>query len=60
MNAQQDVVYGTGDGRELQVDIFPATGTHTYRTAVLQLHGGRWRYGNRKLMAEHARTLRSC
>ena len=57
MTAQQDVVYGTGDGRELKLDIFPASGSHNYRTAVLQLHGGRWRYGNRKMMAEHALAL---
>ncbi|MBM4259408.1 MAG: alpha/beta hydrolase [Deltaproteobacteria bacterium] len=57
MAMQYDVVYGTGNGRELCVDIFPATGTQNYRTAVLQLHGGRWRYGNRKMMADHARSL---
>jgi acetyl esterase/lipase len=57
MNVQQDVVYGTGNGRELKLDIVPATGAHNYRTAVLQLHGGRWRYGNRKMMAEHAHAL---
>ncbi len=57
MSDQQDVVYGTGDGRELRADIFAAKGGHDYRTAVLQLHGGRWRYGSRKMMAEHARRL---
>jgi acetyl esterase/lipase len=57
MTEQHDVVYGTGGGRELRVDIFPAAGARDYRTAVLQLHGGRWRYGNRKMMAEHARCL---
>ena len=57
MIAQNDVVYGTGNGRELRVDIFPANGRQNYRTAVLQLHGGRWRYGNRKMMADHARSL---
>jgi acetyl esterase/lipase len=57
MTAQVDVVYGTGNGRALQLDIFPATGPRNHRTAVLQLHGGRWRYGNRKMMAEHAQVL---
>jgi acetyl esterase/lipase len=54
---QQDVAYGIGSGRELRVDIFTAKGEHNHRTAALQLHGGRWRYGNRKMMAEHARRL---
>jgi acetyl esterase/lipase len=57
MRDQQDVVYGTGNGRELRADIFTAKGEHDHRTAVLQLHGGRWRYGSRKMMAEHARRL---
>jgi len=57
MGDQQDVVYGTGSGRELRADIFTARGEHDHRTAVLQLHGGRWRYGSRKMMAEHARRL---
>lgn len=57
MTDQQNVVYGTGSGRELRVDIYPAKGPHNHRTAVLQLHGGRWRYGNRQMMAEHARCL---
>lgn len=60
MTAQYEVVYGTGNGRELKVDIFPPTGPHNYRTAVLQLHGGRWRYGNRKMMADHAHSLSQC
>ena len=59
MTVQPDIGYGTGDGRALQLDIFPATGPHNYRTAVLQLHGGRWRYGHRTMMAEHARALSS-
>ena len=57
MTAHHDVVYGTGNGRALRVDIVPAKGTRDYHTAVLQLHGGRWRYGNRKMMADHARSL---
>jgi acetyl esterase/lipase len=59
MTVQFDVVYGTGAGRELRLDIFPADPQKKLRTAVLQFHGGGWRMGNRQMLHPQAEKLSS-
>lgn len=50
MISQKDVVYGSVDGHELKLDIYRPTGQNHTRTAILLLHGGAWRYGDKSMM----------
>lgn len=59
MTYRPDVVYGTGNGRELRLDIFFPEPQKSLRTAVLQLHGGAWRRGNRQMLRAHSEKLSS-
>lgn len=59
MPLQSDIVYGTGSGRDLRLDLFLPDPQKSLRTAVLQFHGGGWRMGNRQMMHVHAETLSS-
>jgi acetyl esterase/lipase len=52
----EDVVYADAGNRPLHMDIYkPASGGNG--AAVLIVHGGAWRQGSRKMLAEHARHL---
>ncbi len=57
MTDRFDVAYRTANGRSLQLDVFAAAG-ESQRTAVLLLHGGAWRSGNKGVMATQAEALR--
>ncbi|WP_273735258.1 alpha/beta hydrolase [Mycolicibacterium septicum] len=57
MTDRLDVVYSTQSGQELQLDIYPPTGPSNYRTAVLLVHGGGFRHGDRKLLAPRCAVL---
>ncbi len=47
---RQELTYKTIAERELKIDIFkPETAEHT-RTAIIMLHGGGWRLGDRTMM----------
>lgn len=49
-----DVTYGTGSGRDLQLDILrPDVPLHPLRPAVLWVHGGGWRAGERQPHVNH-------
>lgn len=53
---EKDVVYSTVDTRDLLLDAYiPGRGTD--RPAVLVVHGGAWRMGNRKQLQGYARAL---
>jgi acetyl esterase/lipase len=52
-----DVVYSDRHGQELQLDIFEPTSAVNHRTAVLLLHGGGFRHGDRKLLAPRCAVL---
>lgn len=59
MTFQADVVYGTGGGREVRLDVFSPHPSRNLRTAALFLHGGGWRRGDRKMLHPHAEKLSS-
>lgn len=54
-----DVTYGTGGGRDLKCDVFRPEGDPPAEgfPAVILLHGGGWRRGNRATMHPRARRL---
>ena len=45
---EEDVVFGTGGGRDLQCDVYTPPGGPTSAPAVLLVHGGGWQNGDRK------------
>ncbi|CAL8475624.1 alpha/beta hydrolase fold domain-containing protein [Caballeronia sp. S22] len=56
---QPDLVIGTADGRELHADLYFPEPTNQQRTAVIQVHGGAWRLGDRKMVAARNEKLSS-
>ena len=38
-----DLVFGTGDGRDLKCDVYRPADAAEKRTAIIHLHGGGWR-----------------
>ena len=47
VDIRQDVVFGTGGGRELRCDVYTPPGEERSRPAVLLIHGGGWRQGDK-------------
>jgi len=47
VSVEENVVYGTGGGRDLHCDVFMPPDARTDRTAVLLIHGGGWQNGDR-------------
>lgn len=47
VTVERDVVFGTGGGRELRCDVYTPPGEFENAPAVLLLHGGGWRQGDR-------------
>jgi pectinesterase len=47
VDIEENVVFGTGGGRNLCCDVFTPPDAHTDRTAILLIHGGGWQNGNR-------------
>ncbi len=47
VSVEENVVYGTGGGRNLHCDVFTPPDARTDRTALLLIHGGGWQNGNR-------------
>ena len=50
MQIEKDVVYGKGGGRDLKLDIYLPDEDDRTRTAVILLHGGAWRLGEKSMM----------
>ena len=48
VTVKEDIVFGTGGGRELRCDVYVPPGSVENAPAVLLLHGGAWRSGDRK------------
>jgi acetyl esterase/lipase len=53
----EDVVYADRDGRALHCDVYKPSAAPDRRTAVLVLHGGGWRGGDRKAMRPRCQAL---
>ena len=47
VNIQENVVFGTGGGRDLACDVFTPPDARRDRTAILLIHGGGWQNGDR-------------
>lgn len=45
---QEDVTFGTGGGRDLKCDIFVPPNKKERAPAILLIHGGAWKFGDRK------------
>jgi acetyl esterase/lipase len=54
---REDVVVGAVEGRQLHVDVFEPMGEVDHSTAVVQLHPGSWRAGDRKWLRPHSERL---
>jgi acetyl esterase/lipase len=57
MTERPDVVYSTRPGQELHLDIYQPTGPSNHRAAVLLVHGGGFRHGDRKLLSPRCAAL---
>lgn len=47
VTVEEDVIFGTGGGRDLKCDVFHPPDDATERAAVLIIHGGGWQNGDR-------------
>jgi len=56
ISVQSDVVYAHRDAQDLRADIYSPAGQGPF-PAVLVVHGGSWRRGNKRLMASVAERL---
>jgi acetyl esterase/lipase len=54
---ENDVVFGTGGGRELRCDVYRPDGIEAPAPGVLLLHGGGWRQGSRAMMEGYGKRL---
>lgn len=54
---RNNVVYGSGGGRDLLCDIYTAEGRAEPAPGVILLHGGGWRAGDRSVMEGYGRRL---
>jgi acetyl esterase/lipase len=57
MSDRKDVPYCVANGRELLLDVYEPRVEPSQRTAVLLVHGGGWRAGDRTQLADHAQLL---
>lgn len=57
MITEKDVIYATVGDQELRLDIYRPTGNIHTHTAVILLHGGAWRYGDKALMEKFGQEL---
>src|SRR5579859_6913106 len=57
MNILPDIVFGSVGDRELRLDLFTPDPENSLRTAVLQLHFGGWRMGDRKMLRSRSEKL---
>ncbi len=45
---EKDIVYGTGDGKELKLNLARPERAEGLLPGLVYIHGGGWRYGDRK------------
>lgn len=48
VSLEEDVVFGAGGGRELRCDVYTPPGEKGRAPAILLVHGGAWKFGDRK------------
>ncbi|MBN2806247.1 MAG: alpha/beta hydrolase [Prolixibacteraceae bacterium] len=54
VEVKRDLVYATYAGREMHMDVFAPKGLEEARPAILFIHGGGWKSGNRNMEAPMA------
>ena len=47
---KEEIVYTQAGGRDLKLDLYRPKGKRNHHTAVLLLHGGAWRMGDKSMM----------
>lgn len=57
VHVESDVVFGTGGGRDLRLDIYRPDAPEPGATAILMWHGGGWRRGDRTRLEPQASAL---
>jgi acetyl esterase/lipase len=57
MPDRMDVAFSQANGRALRLDIYDAAPEHDRRTAVIYIHGGGWKRGDRTMAQQHALLL---
>ncbi len=57
VEVREDVVYGTGNGRDLRCDLYLPPGDESRRGAVLLVHGGGWRHGDKNQLRGYGLRL---
>ena len=57
MTNKQTVKYAKGGGRDLELDIFLPEDVESTHTAVILLHGGAWRMGDKSMMKMFGKEL---
>jgi acetyl esterase/lipase len=57
VQVRDEVVFGSGGGRELRCDIYTPPGRPANAAAVLMLHGGGWRGGDRSMVRGYGERL---
>jgi len=59
MSEGTEIVFAEVDGRALRLDRYDPTGGSSLRTALVMVHGGGWRAGDRSMMRLRAQTAAS-
>lgn len=57
VSVKQDVIYRTVDGEQLGLDVYRPAKTGKDRPAVVIIHGGGWRMGDKALFAQQGNQL---
>jgi acetyl esterase/lipase len=57
VDIEEDVVFGAGNGRDLRCDVYTPPDSRTGRPAVLLVHGGGWRGGDKTQLRGYGISL---
>ena len=59
MKTEKNIEFGSGGGRPLRLDLYKPENPEQARTAVILLHGGGWRIGDKSMVEIYALELTS-